>query len=427
LGSVPKIGLDGIAWSLYAVATMSYEWFIARRYLTARRKQAFISVITSISTLGIAIGVMALVIAIALITGFQNDVQDKILGSTAHVMVRDYSGDGLTDHASLIEQITQLEDVIAVTPIVYDSVMIIGPYQSQGAILRGMDFTQEVPDSEWLQELERGELPEKDAKREGILLGRDLAFSLGAGLGDVVTVLSPSNRLSPLGMSPKVSRLRVTGIYATGLYEWDSTTALVWLEAGQRIFGLNENVNLIQIRINRIFDAPKIRERIREFLPDETYAITWMEMNESLFSALKLEKRLMFFTITLIVIVASLNIIATLILMVMEKTRDIGLLKAMGATSRSIMKVFFMQGAMIGVFGTLIGTALGLIWCWLANTFELIKLPVDIYMIPFVPFRIKILDLLAIMGVALLISFLSTLFPSHRAARVDPVNALKYE
>ncbi len=406
---------------------MSYEWFIARRYLTARRKQAFISVITSISILGITIGVMALVIAIALITGFQNDVQDKILGSTAHVMIRDYSGDGLKDFAALMEQVAAMETVQSVTPIVYDSVMIIGPYQSQGAVLRGMDFARELPQSRWLRELERGDVPERGARRDGILLGRDLAFSLGAGLGDVVTVLSPSNRLSPLGVSPKVSRLRVTGIYSTGLFEWDSTTALVWLDVGQRIFGLGENVNLIQIRIDNIFDAPRFRDRVREFLPDETYAITWMEMNESLFSALKLEKRLMFFTITLIVIVASLNIIATLILMVMEKTRDIGVLKSMGATSRSIMKIFFFQGAMIGVFGTIIGVALGLLWCWLANTFELIKLPVHIYMIPFVPFRIHILDLLVIIGIALMISFLSTLFPSHRAARVDPVNALKYE
>jgi len=407
---------------------MSYEWFIARRYLTARRKQAFISVITSISTLGITIGVMALIIAIALITGFQDDVQDKILGSTAHVMIRDWSGDGLEDYESLADRVARMDGVISATPVVYDSVMIIGPYQSQGGgLLRAMDFEQELPLSSWLRELERGELPERGARREGILLGRDLAFSVGAAVGDVVTVISPSNRLSPLGMSPKFTRMKVTGIYATGLYEWDSTTALVWLDAGQRIFGLGDKINLIQIRIDQIFDAPKIRDRIREFLPEDTHAMTWMEMNESLFSALKLEKRLMFFTITLIVIVAALNIIATLILMVMEKTRDIGVLKAMGASSRSIMRIFFLQGSMIGVFGTIIGTALGLFWCFLANTFELIKLPVDIYMIAFVPFRIKVLDLLAIVGVALLISFLSTLFPSHRAARVDPVNALKYE
>ncbi len=406
---------------------MSYEWFIARRYLTARRKQAFISVITSISTLGITIGVMALIIAIALITGFQDDVQEKILGSTAHVMVNDMSGNGLADYTPFMDRVAEMEGIVSVTPIVFNTVMIQGPYKSEGAVLRGVDFERELPHSSWLKELERGDLPERGARRDGILLGRDLAFKLGAGVGDVVTALAPSNRLSPLGISPKTKRFRVTGIYATGLYEWDSTQALIWLDAGQRIFGLGENIHLVQIRIDRIFDAPEIRDRIREFLPDESYAITWMEMNESLFSALKLEKRLMFFTITLIVIVAALNIIATLILMVMEKTRDIGVLKAMGASSRSIMRIFFLQGAMIGVFGTIIGTGLGLLWCFLANTFQLIKLPVHIYMIPFVPFRIKVLDLLAIVGVALLISFLSTLFPSHRAARVDPVNALKYE
>ncbi len=406
---------------------MSYEWFIARRYLTARRKQAFISVITSISTLGITIGVMALIIAIALITGFQDDVQEKILGSTAHVMVNDMSGNGLTDYTPFMDRVAEMEGIVSVTPIVFNTVMIQGPYKSEGAVLRGVDFERELPHSSWLKELERGDLPERGARRDGILLGRDLAFKLGAGVGDVVTALAPSNRLSPLGISPKTKRFPVTGIYATGLYEWDSTQALVWLDAGQRIFGLGNNIHMVQIRIDRIFDAPEIRDRIREFLPDESYAITWMEMNESLFSALKLEKRLMFFTITLIVIVAALNIIATLILMVMEKTRDIGVLKAMGASSRSIMRIFFLQGAMIGVFGTIIGTGLGLLWCFLANTFQLIKLPVHIYMIPFVPFRIKVLDLLAIVGVALLISFLSTLFPSHRAARVDPVNALKYE
>ena len=406
---------------------MSYEWFIARRYLTAKRKQAFISVITSISTLGITIGVMALVIAIALITGFQNDVQDKILGSTSHVLIQDWSGSGLADYAPLMDRVSRVEGVVSVTPIVYSFVMITGPLKNDGAVLRGMDFARELPESDWLEDLERGELPDREARRPEILLGRDLAFSIGAGVGDVVRVLSASNSLSPLGLSPRVNQFRVAGVYATGLYEFDSTQALVWLEEAQRVFGLGDNISLIQTRVDRIFDAPKIREKIRAFLPEEANATTWMEMNESLFSALKLEKRLMFFTITLIVIVAALNIIATLILLVMEKTRDIGLLKAMGATSRSVMKVFFLQGAMIGVVGTLLGSALGLVWCWLANTFELIKLPEHIYMIAFVPFRIEVLDLLAIIGVALLISFLSTLFPSRRASKVDPVNALKYE
>lgn len=406
---------------------MKYEWFIALRYLTAKRKQAFISVITLISTLGITIGVMALVIAIALITGFQQDVQDKILGSTSHVMISDYSGEGIAEYEKLLSRVGEVEGVVTASPIVFDTVLIKGPYKSSGAILRGMDFEREKKTSQWLSQLERGELPEPGAKREGILLGRDIAFNIGASIGDVITVLASSSRLTPLGLSPKIKKLRVTGIYHTGLYEFDSSTALIALGTAQNVFNLGDRINLVQIRIEDIFMASEVRERINDILPPEAYVTTWMEMNKSLFSALKLEKKLMFFTITLIVLVAALNIIATLILMVMEKTRDIGILKAMGSTSGSIMQVFFFQGAMIGIFGTLLGTGLGLVWCWLANTFELIKVPVDIYQIAYVPFRIEILDLMMIIGVALTISFFSTLFPSRRAARVDPTNALKYE
>lgn len=406
---------------------MNYEWFVAQRYLTAKRKQAFISVITSISILGIAIGVMALVIAIALITGFQNDVQDKILGSTAHVMVRSTLSEGMFDYDSLMTRIEEMDGVVIATPVVYDYVLLKGPYQSQGAVLRGVDFEHEISVTPWMKELERGVLPEDGSSREGILLGRDLAFQIGAQVGDVVYVLALSSRLSPLGISPKIKKMQVSGISYSGLYEWDATMAMVSLDTAQKFFKLGQNINLIQIRIEDIFAAPDIKDLVKEIIPPESYALTWMEMNESLFSALKLEKRLMFLTITLIVIVAALNIIATLILMVMEKTRDIGILKAMGATSHSIMKIFFLQGAMIGIVGTALGTLLGLLWCWLANTFELIKLPVEIYKIPFVPFRIQVLDLFIIIGVALAISFLSTLFPSHRASKVDPVKALKYE
>lgn len=233
-----------------------------------------------------------------------------------------------------------------------------------------------------------------DTKREGILLGRNITVALGAGIGDLVTVLTSSSRLSPVGLIPKRKKFMVTGIFHSGLYEFDSSTALISLEAAQGLFGLDNRVSMIHVNIEDIFKAPEISVRIREVLPPETYTTTWMELNKSLFSALKLEKKLMFFTITLIILVAALNIIATLILMVMEKTKDIGILIAMGATSQSIRKIFFLQGAMIGLIGTAVGSALGLIWCWLANTFEIIKVPVDIYQIAFVPFYIKLLDLL---------------------------------
>ncbi len=406
---------------------MSYELFIAKRYLTAKRKQAFISVITFISTLGITIGVMALIIAIALITGWQRDVQDKILGSTSHIMVSDISREGLKDYRQLISKIENLGGVLSATPVVYETVLLAGPAANRGASLKGVDFDAEKKYSSWIEKLEEGSIPEADSKRAGILLGREIAASIGVATGQVVTVITQPSSLSPLGLLPRPKKFVVAGIFKTGLYEFDSTTGLIRLDQAQKIFGLEDRISYINIRIEKIFQAPKIAKMIEGVIPPLAYVTTWMELNKSLFSALKLEKNIMFLTIALIVLVAALNIIATLILMVMEKTRDIGILMALGATAQNIKKMFFLQGAMIGVIGTAAGVVLGLSWCWLANTFKLIKIPEDIYQIPSVPFRIQPFDLFLIIGVTLLISFLSTLFPSHRAAKVDPVVALKYE
>jgi lipoprotein-releasing system permease protein len=405
---------------------MSYALFIASRYLKAKRKQAFISVITFISTLGIAIGVMALVIALALITGFQEDVQGKILGATSHIMVSDLSGEGIAGYQDLIAQVRGVRGVQVVSPVIYDMVLISGPYKSKGGMLKGIDFELDRAHSPWLAELDQGSLP-SESPRQGILLGKEIAFSIGASVGDVVTILTSSSRLSPLGLVPKTKRFLVSGLFSTGLYEFDSTTALISLRSAQKFFGLEDKINHLQIKIDDIFRAPEVGEELRRVLPPTTYVTTWMELNRSLFSALKLEKNIMFLTITLIVVVAALNIIATLILMVMEKTRDIGILMAIGVPSGSVRKIFFLQGAMIGFIGTTAGVLLGLLCCWLANTFQLIKVPVDIYQISYVPFHIKPIDLVIIIGVSLTISLLSTLFPSHRASRVDPVVALKYE
>jgi lipoprotein-releasing system permease protein len=405
---------------------MSFEYFIAKRYLTARRKQAFISVITFISILGIAIGVMALIIAISLITGFQRDVQAKILGATSHLMVQDLVDEGLRDYAKIMDDIQGRQGVTSVSPIVLNWTLITGPSKTQPAMLKGIDFALEKGQSPWIRELESGQIP-PETGREGILLGRDLSLSLGAGVGDVVTVIAPSTSLSPMGLLPKRKRFLVTGIFATGLFEFDNTTALIALPSAQRFFGLEDRVSYLQVMIEKIFAAPKFKDDLKSVLPPTVHVTTWMELNKPLFSALKLEKNLLFLTIVLIVFVASLNIIATLILMVMEKTRDIGILMAMGATSRNIRKIFFLQGSLIGVIGTAVGTVLGLLWCVLANAFKLIKVPVDIYQISHVPFYISLLDLVLIIGVSLVISFLSTLFPSHRASKVDPVVALKYE
>ena len=405
---------------------MNYELFIAKRYLTAKRKQAFVSVITLISVLGITIGVMALIIALGLITGFQQDVQGKILGATSHLMVSDLAGAGLTDYARLQKEIEGLEGVKSVTPVVYNTVLLSGYAKSSGAVLKGLDFGREAQSSPWLQKLEGGRLPE-DSSRDGILLGSQLAAQVGASVGDAVTVYTASSRLSPIGPLPRLRKFIVTGIFATGLYEFDVSTALVSLKTAQKFFGLEERVGYLSVMLQDIFQAPRLAERIRGFAPSAVYIETWMELNKSLFSALKLEKNIIFLTITLIVFVAALNIIATLILMVMEKTRDIGILIALGAASRNIRKIFFLQGMMIGLLGTTAGVVLGLGWCALANAFKLIRVPVDIYQISYVPFHIKTVDLLLVIGVSLLISLLSTYFPSRRAAKVDPVIALKYE
>jgi lipoprotein-releasing system permease protein len=381
---------------------MSFELFVARRYLTARRKQAFISVITLISVVGIAIGVAALVIAIALITGLE----------------------GYDEMAAKIRTVPGVE---AVSPVVYSTVLITGIGESSGALVKGLDFEQERAGAPWLQRLEAGKIPGTGGTREGLLLGRELALRIGAQVGDVVDIVTASSTLSPLGLLPKRKRFEVTGIFNTGLYEFDNSTALVAIGVAQKLFGLEGRASYIQVKLRNIFDAPAIGERIKAVLPPVVYITTWMELNKSLFSALKLEKNIMFLTITLIVIVAALNIIATLILMVMEKTRDIGILMAIGATPQMINRVFFYQGALIGVIGTALGVGLGLGWCALANAFELIKIPVDIYQISYVPFRMRPLDLAFIVGVTLLISFVSTLFPARRAAKVDPVVALKYE
>jgi lipoprotein-releasing system permease protein len=406
---------------------MSYELFIARRYLTAKRKQAFISVITFISVLGIAIGVMALIIALALITGFQNDVQAKILSATSHLMISDLSESGLRDYRAVASRLAALPGVRSVSPVAMKLALISGPSGNHYLQLKGMDLEEEKKSAGWLGRLESGDLPKTGAGRDGILLGRDLSLAVGAGVGDTVTVLADAWRLAPNGLIPKAKSFVVSGVFATGLFEFDSLTALIALPVAQKYFGTGDAVTYLQVMVDDLFAAPALKERFKPLLPPLAYVTTWMELNKSLFSALKLEKTIMFLTITLIVLVAALNIIATLILMVMEKTRDIGILMAMGATSRSIRKIFFIQGALIGVVGTAVGTILGLLWCVLANAFKLIKVPVDIYQISHVPFHIKLLDLGMIVGVSLLISFLSTLFPSRRAAKTDPVVALKYE
>ena len=404
---------------------MRVEFFIARRYLTRGRQNTFLSIMSLVSMTGIGIGVAALVIALSLINGFQGDIRGKILASTAHILVNDRLGEGIAGYPRLIRQLEGAgPEVRSVTPVVFGTVLLRGTGRDvSGAIFRGMDLTRLVG-SPWLARLEEGRLPAGEAE---MVVGRDLAQKLGLFPGTTCLVVAPQPVVTPNGVIPKFRRYLVTGIFRSGLFEFDNATVVTNLAAGQRMFRLADRVSYLQIHLGDVFAAEKVGRRLREILPPSLAVITWKELNASLYSALDLEKTVLFFTLTLIIVVAALNIVAGLILLVMQKTKDIGILLSCGATHAMIRRIFVIQGAVIGAGGSLAGALLGLTFCTLANRFEWIRVPPDIYQVSHVPFRTTPLDLLAVMGVALLISLAATLIPASRAAKVHVVEAVKYE
>lgn len=404
---------------------MKFEWFIAIRYLTKGRKNSFISIISMVSILGIAIGVAALIIALALINGFQNDIRNRILSSSAHIMITDRLGDGIGNFQSLAAKVErEFPAVKTVMPVVYGTVLIKGNLREvAGAVFRGMDLAQKKKEK-WLKKLEFGALP--SGERE-LLVGREMALKMNLFVGDSCLVISPQAALSPLGMIPRFKKFKISGIFKSGLFEFDSGTVIANLSAGQQLFSLKNKISYLQINLEDIFSSETIAARMRELLPAQYAVITWQELNQSLYSALKLEKTVLFFTLTLIIVVASLNIVAGLILLVMQKIRDIGILLSYGTTAGQIKKIFFIQGAIIGLLGTALGVVLGLGFCYLANRYELIKVPAEIYQVSYVPFRLGAFDLLAVILVSLLISFSATLIPARKAAQVSVVDAVKYE
>ncbi len=403
---------------------MKFELFVAKRYLIAKRKQAFISVISLVSIIGITIGVMALVIALALMTGFHKDIQSKILSATSHIIISDIGGEGIRDWESLSNKIKEMDkkgEIVSITPIVYGMGLVSSEWRAVPAGIRGLNF--ELEKRGWLKKIEKGRIPGKGE----VIIGKELARSIGVNIEDSINVISTSFTLSPFGLIPRSKSFKVSGIFSTGLHEYDSTTAIIPIQDAQLFFKMKDRVSFLHITIKDIFKAGEFSDRIRKNLDYSFLVTSWMELNRSLFSALKLEKKVIFFTISLIVLVASLNIIASLILMVMEKTKDIGILISMGASKGMIRRIFFLQGAVIGIFGAISGIILGLIWCFIANRFQLIKVPIDIYQISYVPFKPELKDIILIVLISLAISFSSTLFPSTRASRVNPAEALKYE
>ena len=403
-----------------------FELHIALRYLLARRKQAFISVISLISTLGVTVGVMALVIALALMTGLQQELRDRILGSNPHVYV--WNTGGIADYHAEAAKLRRLRNVVGAAPEILGQGLISAGRETQPVQIKGIDPVLEQQVTDIKGAMQSGSLDElnKSSGFDGILLGKDLAAKLGVAIGDSVSLLTPQGTLSPMGMIPRSRRLRVAGIFSLGLYEFDSSYGFVSLDVARRLFD-KDQVDLIQLRVDDIYLAPRIAQAIPTELGAQYVTENWSEMNRSLFSALWLEKMAISLTIGLIVMVAALNIVASLILLVMEKNRDIAILKTMGASAGSVTAIFMMQGLIIGVVGTMAGAGAGYALSFVLDRYKVIRVPIDVYQISHVPFTVLPLDFVLVVVAAVLVCFVATIYPSRQAARLDPAQALRYE
>ncbi len=406
---------------------MPFELQIALRYLLAKRRQVFISVISLVSTLGVTVGVMALVIALALMTGLQQELRDRIVGSSAHVYV--WKPAGITDYHAELERITAEPGVVAGAPAVLGKALITGRDKSFITV-KGIDPALEPGVTDLGGSMVSGSLdglaPATEDDFPGIVIGRELAGTLGVRDGDLVTLVTPEGSLTPMGVMPRQRRFRVAGTFSLGLFEFDQTYGFVDLEAGMRLAGL-DRVDHLELRVADIYDAPRVADGIMNGFGGDYVTQDWADMNQSLYSALLLEKIAMGIGIGLIVAVAALNIVASLILLVMEKTRDIAILKTMGASSRSITLVFLLQGTIIGVLGTLVGATAGTLVSWVFDRYRLITIPSDVYQVSYLPFKLMPFDLAVVVVGAIVVCFVATLYPSRQAARLDPAQALRYE
>ena len=411
---------------------MSFEFFIGRRYLRAKQKQAFISLITVLSVAGVTVGVMALIVVIAVMAGFEADLKSRILGGQPQVMLMRHGG-AFKEYRQVLTDVEQTKGVEAATPFIYAQIMLRSKHGASGAVLRGID-----PDSAGrvIKSLDEVHLPDpaklrttqdSQLKKPGIVLGRELAKSLGVIEGDSIYLISPRSMLSPIGHVPAMKQFKVTGFFESGMYEYDQTFAYIHIKDAQKLLRMADSVTGIDIRVTDIYDARNIAENIISKLGFPYWARDWMQMNRNLFKALKLERRVMFIILTLIILVAAFNIASSLIMMVMGKTRDIAILKAMGATNQSIRKIFVFNGMVIGTIGTTLGLGLGLVICTVLKHYDIHELTGDIYYFTTtLPVKLELINVISIICAALLICFLATLYPARQAAKLDPVDAIRY-
>ncbi len=415
---------------------MKYEILIGLRYLKSKRRQAVISLITLISSGGVAVGVMALIVVLSVMSGFEKDLRDKILGTNAHVVLLRFGEGGMTEVESLLPRIDRLPHVIGAAPFTLHQVMLTSRHGVMGAVLRGIDPKQERQVTDLARNMKEGTLDDLHRVGEGIILGKSLAASLGVGVGEPVNVVSPvGGGVTPLGMVPRVKQFTLVGVFEAGMYEYDAGLAYVPIEAAQAFFRMDQSVTGVEIKLDDIYLAPQVAGELQEEVGFPFYTRTWMEMNKNLFSALKLEKTVMFVILVMIVLVAAFGIVSTLTMVVMEKTKEIAILKSMGATAAGIMRIFMVEGIVIGTVGTFLGLIGGLvvttnldrIVSFIERLFGINAFPGDVYFLDRLPHQVNAPDVVAVMIVSLVISFLATLYPSWQASRLDPVEALRYE
>jgi lipoprotein-releasing system permease protein len=413
---------------------MGYPLFIARRYLLAKRKQAIIYVISVISALGIIVGVGALVVVLALMTGFQDEIQAKILGGNAHLTIRaGWSGRLIDDLPETMAKVRGLKTVAAAAPVVYERGMATSQLNPSGVtvLIKGIDPAAEATVTSVATQV-RGDLKSLSRKspdgRDRAILGKDLALSLGVEVGDPVRLIIAQANVSPFLTIPRSRQFEVAGISDAGFQEYDSSRVYVSIDAARRFIGLSPNeATAIEARVERPDRLEREAKAVQQSLGEPFSVDDLIHMNHTFFSALRLEKLAMSIAIGLIVVVAALNIVSILILMVMEKVQDIGVLSAMGASSSGIRRIFLLQGLILGTAGTVAGLIAGVSLAWVLDRYRLVSLPADIYFIPYVPFHVRPLDVLLVAALTVLVSFLATLYPSWRAAQLDPSEALRYE